>query len=73
MRKQVARLEGLEPPTHGLEGRCSIQLSYRRVLEFSLLAARSSSDEAYCAGDSIHCAARKGGVQLTRTSAVMAS
>jgi hypothetical protein len=43
------------------------------VLEFSLLAARASSDEAYCAGDSIHCAARKGGVQLTRTSAVMAS
>jgi hypothetical protein len=30
-REQVARLEGFEPPTPGLEGRCSIQLSYRRV------------------------------------------
>jgi hypothetical protein len=28
----VARLEGIEPPTHGLEGRCSIRLSYRRAL-----------------------------------------
>ena len=27
----MARLEGLEPPTPGLEGQCSIRLSYRRV------------------------------------------
>ena len=27
----MARLEGFEPPAHGLEGRCSIQLSYRRM------------------------------------------
>ena len=27
---QKARLKGFEPPAHGLEGRCSIQLSYRR-------------------------------------------
>ena len=40
----MARLEGIEPPTHGLEGRCSIRLSYRRAQEFSLLAERPSSD-----------------------------
>ena len=27
----MVRPERLEPPTHGLEGRCSILLSYRRV------------------------------------------
>ena len=27
----LARLGGLEPPTYGLEVRCSIQLSYRRL------------------------------------------
>ena len=28
---RVARLEGLEPPAHCLEGSCSIHLSYRRM------------------------------------------
>ena len=29
--KKMARLKGLEPLAHCLEGSCSIQLSYRRV------------------------------------------
>ena len=28
----LARQKGLEPLTHGLEGRCSIQLSYWRII-----------------------------------------
>ena len=27
----MVRLKGVEPPAHGLEVRCSIQLSYRRM------------------------------------------
>ena len=32
------RLEGLEPPTHCLEGSCSVHLSYRRTTQ--ILAPR---------------------------------
>ena len=31
----LARPEGVEPPARGLEGRCSIQLSYGRMLMIS--------------------------------------
>ena len=30
--RHMVRLERFEPPTHGLEGRCSIRLSYRRKI-----------------------------------------
>ena len=33
-RRVLARLQGFEPWTYGLEGRCSIRLSYRRIQEF---------------------------------------
>ena len=42
---ELARQEGLEPSTHGLEGRCSIQLSYWRLVvgETGFEPATSSS------------------------------
>ena len=39
----VASLKGVEPPTHGLEGRCSILLSYR------LTTAPNRGDD-FCVG-----------------------
>ena len=37
----LARLEGFEPPTYGLEVRCSIHLSYRRGLYLLALGEKS--------------------------------
>ncbi len=36
----LARLGGFEPPTYGLEVRCSIQLSYRRSSKMSNYACK---------------------------------
>ena len=45
----LARLEGFEPPAYGLEVRCSIQLSYRRVCAFALRSVRGvRAHEAPC-------------------------
>ena len=41
--KRVARLVGFEPTTYGLEGRCSIQMSYRRITQNSALTYREKT------------------------------
>ncbi len=38
----MVRQEGLEPPTLGLEGRCSIQLSYCRIDRYIRMEPRSN-------------------------------
>ena len=42
----MARLEGLEPPAHGLEGRCSIQRSYRRMPQDGFPVCFGAAEEA---------------------------
>ena len=39
----MVRLEGIEPPTYALEGRCSILLSYRRIKRAGIIAPHSIS------------------------------
>jgi hypothetical protein len=51
-RKVLARPAGLEPATLGLEGRCSIHLSYGRVVENDRKTARAGRPE-YCNGSSV--------------------
>ena len=52
--------KGFEPPTHGLEGRCSIQLSYKHIYQKLLAKAGDgnrthiSSLEGWCSTTELH-------------------
>ena len=41
--KRMAGVEGLEPPTHGLEIRCSIRLSYTPPSPYKCIISAASA------------------------------
>ena len=48
--RKLARLEGLEPPTHCLEGSCSIRLSYKRIFTMERVMGIEPTQPAWKAG-----------------------
>ncbi len=50
----MARPEGLEPSTLGLEGRCSIQLSYERIIKHLPAVPGATSPKQSNTGPAIH-------------------
>ena len=50
----MARLAGLEPATYGLEGCCSIQLSYRRNQVRPILKNKNGRDREIRTPDILH-------------------
>ncbi len=60
--KKMVRLAGLEPATHALEGRCSIQMSYRRrkivILLISIIMVGAGGFELPTLWSQTRCATR---------------